>query len=292
VLETADRHSTVASLLRVMPPHATRRAALAAAGGMLTFSTGCLARATDPLVVAVDPGSRPFAARSRCCTWETTELQGLDVDVATAIADRLDETVDIVAVDPAELRAPPAQWSFDVAMGGQIVPDDPAPSRRYVGPYVRGYHCILAAPSATVESLRGAAVGAASDRAVRAADLLREALGGDLRVERLPDEEALYGAFGDDERVAGVVNDQVTNALAAARDDAAALLAGDTLGDAPSVETPYLSLGVDDYGLVVAADDPLGDRLADALDALRTAGRLSALRERYFTPAGLPRQKE
>jgi ABC-type amino acid transport substrate-binding protein len=51
-----------------------------------------------------------------------------------------------------------------------------------------------------------------------------------------------------------------------------------------------LALGADEYAVVVAPDDPLGDRLAGALDSLRTAGRLAALRDRYFTDAGLPRR--
>jgi cystine transport system permease protein len=264
----------------------TRRAALAALGGALTATTGCLGR-DDPLVVAVTPPRPPFVVRSRCCTWETTELTGFDVDVAAAIGDRLDRPVEVVGRAAAALRAPPVEWSFDVAMGGQVVPAEPPAARRYVGPYLRGYHCVLsrASTDADARALAGGRVGVASARAERAAVRLAAWLDGDLRVERFTDDASAFDALGDG--LAGVVADQVTNGLAATA-DGLELLAGPTLGDR-GVETPHLSLGVDDYGLVLGAGDPLGDRLGDALDALRTAGRLTALREPYFTAARLPR---
>jgi cystine transport system permease protein len=264
----------------------TRRAALAALGGALT-TTGCLGRGDDPLVVAATPPRPPFVVRSRCCTWETTELTGFDVDVAAAIGDRLDRPVEVVGRAATALRAPPDEWSFDVGMGGQVVPAEPPAARQYVGPYLRGYHCVLSPASTDVDAraLAGGRVGVASARAERAAGRLVAWLDGDLRVERFADHAAASDALGDG--LAGVVADQVTNAMAAA-EDGLELLAGPALGDG-GVETPHLSLGVDDYGLVVAAGDPLGGRLADALAALRAAGRLRALREPYFTAARLPR---
>lgn len=265
----------------------TRRAALAALGGALTATAGCLGRGDDPLVVAVAPPRPPFVVRSRCCTWETTELTGFDVDVTAAIGDRLDRPVEVVGRAGAALRAPPDEWSFDVAMSGQIAPAEPPATRQYVGPYLRGYHCVLVPSAADTDAraLAGRTVGVASNRAERAAARLVARLDGDLRVERFSDPAAAFGALGDG--LAGVVADQVTNALAAT-EDGVGLLAGPALGEG-GIETPHLSIGVDDYGLVLAAGDPLGARLGDALDALRAAGRLRALREPYFTAARLPR---
>jgi cystine transport system permease protein len=267
-------------------PRSTRRAALAAVGSALTLApTGCLGRVTAaPLGVGVAPPNRPFAVRSRCCTWETADLSGLDVDVAEALGDRLGRPVEFVASDPATLRGPPAAWSFDVAMDGLIVPADPSPGRRYVAPYLRGHHSVLVpAPATGVDALRGGTVGVASARAARAAGRLRSALDGDLRIERFTDETAAYDALG---RLSGVVTDHVTNGLAAARGTGAVL-------DGASIGTdhagPALAIGVDDYGVAVGTDGPLGDDLAAALDALRAAGRLGALREPYFTPDGRPR---
>jgi ABC-type amino acid transport substrate-binding protein len=271
-----------------MSPHATRRATLAAVGGAVTLSTGCLGRAAaDPLVVGIAPPNRPFAVRSRCCTWETAELSGLDVDVARALGDRLDRSVEFTATDRAALRGPPAGWSFDVAADGIVVPVEPASDRRYVAPYLRGTHCVLVPASVERSGLRGRTVGVASERALRAATRLRAAYDGDIGVERFVDEAAAYDALGG--RLAGVVADHVTNALRA-DSSAFSLLPGDALGAGFDRETPYLSIGAHDYGVVVRGDDALGDRLADALAALRASGQLSTLHERYFTPSGLVRR--
>lgn len=135
--------------------------------------------------------------------------------------------------------------------------------------------------------LRGRVVGVASERALRAAMRLRAAYDGDLDVERFEEETAPYDALGG--RLGGVVADHVTNAL---RVDSSAfsLLSGDALGERFDRETPYLSIGVHDYGVVVGRDDALGDRLADALASLRASGRLSTLHEQYFTSTGLVRR--
>jgi polar amino acid transport system substrate-binding protein len=265
---------------------------LAAAGGALSSSTGCLGRlGIAPLSVGVAPPNRPFAVRSRCCTWETADVAGLDVDVARALGDRLGRRVEFVVRTPEALRASPSAWSFDVAMDGFVVPVDPPPGRRYVAPYLRGFHTVLVPATTTdPDALRGGTVGVVSDRAARAAAMLRAAFDGDLRIERVADGTdvtALYEALGRD--LAGVVADHVTNGLVATRNESVGVLRGDGLGP-EAVESPALSLGVDEYGVVVAADDPLGEDLTAALDALRSGGRLSALESAYFTNADLPRR--
>lgn len=270
------------------PPYVTRRATLAAVGAAATLSTGCLGRAAAaPLVVGIAPPNRPFVVRSRCCTWETAELSGLDVDVARALAHRLDRTVEFTATDRATLRGPPADWSFDVVVDGLIIPAEPASDRRYVGPYLRGTDSVLVPAARERSELRGRTVGVASERALRAAMRLRTAYDGDLGIERFEDETAPYDALGG--RLGGVVADHVTNALRA-DSSAFSLLPGDALGERFERETPYLSIDVHDYGVVVGRDDGLGDRLADALAALRASGRLSTLHGRYFTPTGLVRR--
>jgi ABC-type amino acid transport substrate-binding protein len=273
-----------------MPPVTSRRAVLAAGGGALSLTTGCLGRLTAaPIAVGVTLPNRPFALRSRCCTWETAELTGFDVEVARALGGALDRPVEFAVHDASVLRSPPTEWPFDAAMDGRIVPPEPPADHRYVGPYLRGYHTVLV-PAASAPTLRGRTVAVATDRAARAAERLVSAVAGDLEVRRFPGREPARAALGAD--VAGVVDDHVTNALAVARADDLALLERGTV-DAPDAGrpgTPFLALGADEYAVVVAPDDPLGDRLAGALDSLRGAGRLAALRDRYFTDAGLPRR--
>ena len=113
-------------------------------------------------------------------------MTGFDVEVARALGEALDRDVEFAVHDAALLRSPPAEWPFDAAIDGRLVPAETPAGHRYVGPYFRGYHTVLV-PAPDPGALRGRTVGVATDHAARAAERLVSGLDGDLRVRGSPD---------------------------------------------------------------------------------------------------------
>jgi hypothetical protein len=265
----------------------TRRRFLAGVGALVVSTAGCLDR--EAVTVGLPRSNPPFAYRSRCCTWESNPLSGFDVSLLGVLADRLDLELSFVDADTdtgGRFRDGSVRL---LAPGRPVGAVDGA--ARFIGPTVRGFQCLLVRPDVEAPAaLSGRSVlvppGPGQEPALAQ---LRERVP-DVEVARPANVAAARERFAAGEGAA-LLADNVTSARAA---PPATLLRGaspDPVKAALGFETPVLALAAHRYGYLFGVDDPLGDRAADALTALRGTDRFAALRGRFFGSDGLPRGK-
>lgn len=216
--------------------------------------------------VGVDATMPPFVTVSASGT-----LQGLDVDVVTAVCERLGCVPAFVPTTWDHLLPQVAAGEIDAAAGGIWITPEREAIVDFTVPYVVPTHAVVTRSSddpPTEDDLRGGgSLRLGAETASTAAQLGRE-LVGEARLRRYVDAEAARQALLDGD-VDGVVIAEVNASRWADAADDALIVAVSGLSPVP-------------VGLAFEAGSPLVGAFDAGLAALRADGTLDTLVERWL----------
>ncbi len=99
---------------------------------VLTLVHPLAARGLEPLVVGVDPESRPFTVLDK------TSFTGLDVELIRALSDVMDADAGLTAVSRGEARGALVSGRIDAYVSGLLLPAHPDPALAYSAAYLDG----------------------------------------------------------------------------------------------------------------------------------------------------------